>query len=552
MTAEEPFGRYARMQKKLLDIANNTEANNITDEYFEGESAPQCVPELFEIIGSVAGARPESSSRLTSFVMVALHRILEPISAAINLVEKLIESPGDELETAVSSLGNIWPRSIPLLRTTGKLAVAVAKLRRVLAEEVGITPFDAIVAGAVAGSPLCNFRHVWQRARNRAVMDPVFTDFRGWRVIRAAAADNVAELGPLLRDEDVNAEFWLEAEPKAMHRRPGKVTFLDVAMSSGAVRSAKLLMVFHQARVTEETFAMALSSGNLELIRLAWDRLPDPVRMRRADHAMTAAEWHQLEPLMWLLREASPVELELFSCFALERHLADGIMAVLDGQLKPWLRRSREAALRWGPAQKLDSGRAPRTVEVPRFSKRLGLGVVFDSRSGAAFFGQAEEVDVDAGAGWMGAPLLIKYSAELPVEVGESELIFVDRIRPGERTFSKWPDFIRHVRGGAPLLILIEGYDGFALGAVVAQPLTSSPGVDTASYVFTLRPTAEVCSRWRRYSSADDRGCMIQGLEITASFWSLRPGTWDDESYTASEREWAYGHTFGCMEVWRL
>jgi hypothetical protein len=161
---EECFSGYARKQEKLLDVANDTEIRKIIDEYFEGESGPRdrrCIPVLFEVLASVAGARPRSSIRLTSFVIAVLHEVLEPISAAIKLVEELVAFPGEGLDAAMSSLGTVWPRAVSVLSTTGRLAVAVSKPRGALAEEVGVTAFDALVAGAAAGSPLWSFRHVW-------------------------------------------------------------------------------------------------------------------------------------------------------------------------------------------------------------------------------------------------------------------------------------------------------------------------------------------------------------------------------------------------------
>jgi hypothetical protein len=540
---EECLSGYARKQEKLLDVTNDTEIRKIIDEYFEGESSPRtyrCIPALFEVLASVAGARPRSSLKVTSFVIAILHEILEPVSAAIKLVEELVASPGEGLETAMSSLGTVWPRSVPVLSTTGRLAVAVSKLRGALAEEVGITAFDALVAGAVGGSPLWSFKHVWQRARSRAAVDPAFVDFRGWKMIRAAAADNVAELGPLLRNEDVNAEFWLEAEPESMCRRAEKVTILDVAMSSGAVRSAKLLLVFHDAKVTDETLAMALSSGDLELIRLVWDRLPDSVRNRKLDHAMVAAEWHRFEPLMWLLREASPVELELFACFALETHLADAIMAVFDGQLKPWLKRSRAAASKWGPAQKLETGREPRAVEAPTFSKRLRLGVAFD-RTGRALVWRADEVDVDDAVGGMERLLLIKNIADLPFGVSEPELVFAERLPPGDSLLRRWDDFMAQMWRAAPLLILGEGSDGFAFYGELLHPTWRGNGDDSIGFDWRVWNIG----RWVKGKYCVDR------VMIEPDRWSVLPSGRDNGMGGSDWWGGLYYHKFGSLEVWR-
>ena len=38
---------------------------------------------------------------------------------------------------------------------------------------------------------------------------------------------------------------------------------------------AKYLLEFHKATPTRETLRMAVSTGNVELIRTAWERLPE-------------------------------------------------------------------------------------------------------------------------------------------------------------------------------------------------------------------------------------------------------------------------------------
>jgi hypothetical protein len=99
---------------------------------------------------------------------------------------------------------------------------------------------------------------VLQWARSWAAVIAVYVDTWGWKMIRASAVGNVAELGLMLHGEYVNAESWLE--PASMYHRPGRVTILDVAMSSGAVKAAKLLLVFHNARGGEGV----LGNGTIE------------------------------------------------------------------------------------------------------------------------------------------------------------------------------------------------------------------------------------------------------------------------------------------------
>ena len=65
-----------------------------------------------------------------------------------------------------------------------------------------------------------------------------------------------------------NLRFGVEFLPGGLHRRCGSCTLLDAAASAGSVEVVRFLLSFHRGKVTAETFAMSLSGGNFEMIRL--------------------------------------------------------------------------------------------------------------------------------------------------------------------------------------------------------------------------------------------------------------------------------------------
>jgi hypothetical protein len=134
---------------------------------------------------------------------------------------------------------------------------------------------------------------------------------------------------------------------------------LDVAVGSGAVEMTKYLLEFHGARPTRETLKQAISTGNLELIKLMRERLPEGELRYRVDLLEVAAEFHQQEVVGWLLREATVLERELLEVFALELKLADSLVVALDDGLHPWSWRAREVSLKWRASGKLEFGSAP-------------------------------------------------------------------------------------------------------------------------------------------------------------------------------------------------
>jgi hypothetical protein len=80
---------------------------------------------------------------------------------------------------------------------------------------------------------------------------------------------------------------------------------LDVAVDSGSVEITKYLLEFHGARPTGETLKQSISNGDLELLKMMRERLPEAESRVRDDVMEVAAEFHQEEVLVWLVRHAT-------------------------------------------------------------------------------------------------------------------------------------------------------------------------------------------------------------------------------------------------------
>jgi hypothetical protein len=176
----------------------------------------------------------------------------------------------------------------------------------------------------------------------------------------AAASNDLAAVGHLLGARDVNAIHFSDGElPTALFRRPVECSLLDIAVGSSSMETTKCLLEFHGARPTRETLKQSLSTGNLELIRLMRERLPETEFPERTDQLQVAAQFHQSEVLRWLLRDATVFEGELLMVLSLERKLAHSLVIALENGFRPWWSRTRHASLRWRASAKIGFVSAP-------------------------------------------------------------------------------------------------------------------------------------------------------------------------------------------------
>jgi hypothetical protein len=122
----------------------------------------------------------------------------------------------------------------------------------------------------------------------------------------ASASNDIGTVGRLLGARDVNTIWFASGElPELVVRRPLNCSLLDGAVGSGWVEMTKYLLEFHRAKVTRETLLQAISVGNLELIRMMRERLPGDELRDRIDLMEVATDFHQLEVVAWLFRDAT-------------------------------------------------------------------------------------------------------------------------------------------------------------------------------------------------------------------------------------------------------
>ena len=79
----------------------------------------------------------------------------------------------------------------------------------------------------------------------------------------------------------------------------------------------------------------------------------------RVDLLKVAAEFLQKEVLVWLLRDATIFERELLFVFAVERKVADSLVAALENGFIPWWGGTLVVALNWRASRRLSFWSAP-------------------------------------------------------------------------------------------------------------------------------------------------------------------------------------------------
>jgi hypothetical protein len=95
------------------------------------------------------------------------------------------------------------------------------------------------------------------------------------------------------------------------------------------------MLEFHGARPTRDTLKQSISIGNLELFKLMRERLPEAEFRLRDDLMEVAAEFHQVDVLVRLFRDASIFGRELLGVLALERKLADSLVLAFENGFGP-------------------------------------------------------------------------------------------------------------------------------------------------------------------------------------------------------------------------
>jgi hypothetical protein len=98
---------------------------------------------------------------------------------------------------------------------------------------------------------------------------------------------------------------------------------------------------------------VAISAGNLELIKLKCERLAEAELADRRDLIEVAADCDQPEVFVWLLRDSMAVGRQLFGVIALEGRLADAVGVAFHSEFRPWWGRARKSSSKWRTSAKV-------------------------------------------------------------------------------------------------------------------------------------------------------------------------------------------------------
>jgi hypothetical protein len=207
----------------------------------------------------------------------------------------------------------------------GPLRAGLKKLEAAVEVSSGIRALDEAVFGARSGSAWQVFAVSWSSLRGgvrRPKPDPLAV---------AIMAGDVAKLGGLIGGRAAEAiRISPELLPRALPRRTVKpAKLLDVAAAVGGPPLRYLLEFFHLGPGVS-ALHQAVAAGAPEGIRTIWDRILPAKRERHLSRlAMTAADFHQVEVLKWLLSE-DPGILGVVRRFARELALFDVLLRLPD------------------------------------------------------------------------------------------------------------------------------------------------------------------------------------------------------------------------------
>jgi hypothetical protein len=135
----------------------------------------------------------------------------------------------------------------------------------------------------------------------------------------------VRKLGELISGADA-ARIRIDPRkfPLELPRRTkGRASLLDVAAAVGGA-PLRYLLEFFELKPTIETLHQAVATGDSDIIRTIWDRLPPDVRAQRLDElATTASDFHHIDVVLWLLIDAKRSAHVAVRRFATFHHLLD-------------------------------------------------------------------------------------------------------------------------------------------------------------------------------------------------------------------------------------
>jgi hypothetical protein len=165
----------------------------------------------------------------------------------------------------------------------------------------------------------------WRAFRSAA--PPVTVD----EFVEAIVAKDLASLGALIGGRDA-AKIRVDVSklPLDLPRRPGQTTIglLDISAAVGGA-SLRYLLEFFSLKPTIDTLHQAIASGDNESIHMIWSRVDQKITSWiRRELAKTAAGFHFVGAVNWILKDAPRGTREVVREFAIEHRLIDVIHAM--------------------------------------------------------------------------------------------------------------------------------------------------------------------------------------------------------------------------------
>jgi hypothetical protein len=164
-------------------------------------------------------------------------------------------------------------------------------------ESSGFGALDAAVGDP--GSALEGFSLRWKAFRGTSAPGEVET------MAEAILAGDVRKLGELISGSDpAGVRIDRDKLQLALPRwTKGPAQLLDIAAAVGGA-PLRYQLEFFELKPTLETLYQAVATGDSDIVRTIWDRLPPDLRTRLGELAMTAADFHHIDVVLWLLVDA--------------------------------------------------------------------------------------------------------------------------------------------------------------------------------------------------------------------------------------------------------
>jgi hypothetical protein len=147
----------------------------------------------------------------------------------------------------------------------------------------------------------------------------------------AIVEGDIARLGTLIGGRDA-AKIGVDVAklPLELPRRPGQKTIglLDISAALGGA-PLRYLLEFFSLNPTIDTLHQAIASGDNESIHVIWGRVdPESVGWNRRELAKTAAEFHFVGVVNWILKDARRRTHERVHEFTVEHRLIDVLLGM--------------------------------------------------------------------------------------------------------------------------------------------------------------------------------------------------------------------------------